>query len=150
MSGHTYENPVRFEHGDAALQIASARPCETRVEVTAAVDAAMFSALGEPSRLRIVEALRGGPLSVGAIVERLGIGQPQASKHLRALSDAGLVEAEVRHRYRIYRLRSEPFDAITGWVNSFELLWETRLDALGALLRTLDSERTTDGNETDR
>lgn len=115
-----------------------------------AVDAAMFSALGEPSRLRIVEALRDGPLSVGAIVEQLRIGQPQASKHLRVLGEAGVVEAEARHRYRIYRLRPEPFDAVAGWVNSFEQLWETRLDSLGALLCTLDSERNTNGNETDR
>lgn len=116
----------------------------------AAVDVAAFSALGEPSRFRIVEALRDGPLSVGAIVERLSIGQPQASKHLRVLGEAGIVEFEVRHRYRIYRLRSEPFDAVAGWVNSFQQLWETRLDSLGAFLGTLDPERTTHGSEADR
>ncbi len=116
--------------------------------VSAAVNVGTFSALGEPSRLRIVEALRDGPLSVGAIVERLGIGQPQASKHLRVLGDAGIVQFDVRHRYRIYRLRSEPFDAVAGWVNSFEQLWETRLDSLAALLGTLDSERNTNGTET--
>jgi DNA-binding transcriptional ArsR family regulator len=114
------------------------------------VDAAIFAALGEPSRLRIVEALRDGPMSVGAIVERLRIGQPQASKHLRVLGEAGIVGVEVRHRYRIYRLRSEPFEAVTGWVDSFEQLWDTRLNALGVLLRTLDPERNPHGNETDR
>lgn len=116
----------------------------------AAANVAAFSALGEPSRFRIVEALRDGPLSVGSLVERLGIGQPQASKHLRVLGDAGIVEFEVRHRYRIYRLRSEPFAAVVGWVNSFEQLWDIRLDSLGTLLGTLDLERNTNGTETDR
>ncbi len=113
--------------------------------VLAAVNAATFSALGEPSRLRIVEALRDGPLSVGAIVERLAIGQPQASKHLRVLGEAGIVQFDVRHRYRIYRLNSEPFDSVAGWLHSFEQLWVARLDSLGAFLDTLDPERITDG-----
>jgi DNA-binding transcriptional ArsR family regulator len=101
---------------------------------------ATFAALGEPNRLRIVEVLRDGPLSVGSIVERLGLGQPQASKHLRVLGEAGIVECEVRHRYRIYRLRPEPFDTVASWVNSFELLWQTRLDSLGALLSALNAD----------
>jgi DNA-binding transcriptional ArsR family regulator len=116
----------------------------------ALVDAATFSALGEPSRFRIVEALRAGPLSVGSVVEQLGIAQPQASKHLRVLDAARIVECEIQHRYRIYRLRPEPFEAVTSWVNSFEQLWEVRLDSLGALLGTLDSERNSRGAQAHR
>lgn len=109
----------------------------------AAVDASTFAALGEPNRLRIVELLRGGPLSVGEIVERLGIRQPQVSKHLRVLSESQLVSVEARHRQRIYRLRPEPFDAVADWVESFEALWEERLDSLGRFLQTPESEGTT-------
>ena len=106
-----------------------------------AVDVATFAALGEPSRLRIVELLREGPHSVGAIVDRPGLRQPQVAKHLRVLGESGLVEAEVRHRYRIYRLRPEPFDGVSHWVDSFEQLWATRLDALGDVLTQIDHER---------
>lgn len=122
----------------------------------AAIDASTFAALGEPSRLRIVELLRSGPLSVGQIVERLGIRQPQVSKHLRVLGESGLVTAEARHRYRIYRLRSEQFEIVAEWVNSFEKLWDARLDSLGDLLQTLDHDAFDDtegadhGNQTDR
>ncbi len=108
----------------------------------AIVDPATFAALGEPSRLRIVELLRDGPLSVGTIVERLGIRQPQVSKHLRVLAESDIVACEVRHRHRIYQLRPERFDAVAHWVESFEQLWETRLDSLGTLLQNLDTERT--------
>ncbi len=115
----------------------SGAPC---VSTTAAIDASTFAALGEPNRLRIVEALRGGPLSVGEIVDRLGIRQPQVSKHLRVLSESQLVSVEARHRHRIYRLRPEPFDAVADWVDSFEALWEARLDSLGAFLQTTTTE----------
>ena len=106
------------------------------------IAATTFAALGEPSRLRIVELLRGGPLSVGEIVDALGIRQPQVSKHLRALGDSGIVSVEPMARRRIYHLRQEPFDAIADWADSFERLWDNRLDSLGDLLRTLTDDDT--------
>lgn len=98
------------------------------------MDAATFAALGEPSRLRIVDLLRLRPFSVGEIAERLGIRQPQVSKHLRVLSDAGLVEVEAVARRRIYHLEAARFEEIGDWVESFEALWEARLDSLETLL----------------
>ena len=71
-----------------------------------------FRALAEPSRLRIVELLSGGPLPVGTVVDRLGIRQPQASKHLRVLSEAGLVEVRPIAQQRIYALRPEPLQEL--------------------------------------
>jgi DNA-binding transcriptional ArsR family regulator len=102
------------------------------------VEAATLGALGQPSRLRIVELLRGGPCSVGAIVDALGIRQPQVSKHLAVLSEAALVECEPLARRRVYRLRAEPFEEMGDWLSSFERTWETRLDSLGAHLRSID------------
>ena len=104
------------------------------------MQAAVFSALGEPSRLQIVELLRTSPLPVGEIAEAVVIRQPQASKHLKVLAETGLVRVEPRARQRIYHLRAEPFDRIARWVDSFEQAWEVRLDALGAYLRTHPDE----------
>ena len=115
------------------------------VSTVAGVQAIVFGALGEPSRLRIVDLLRAGPLSVGAIGEALGIRQPQVSKHLRVLADAGLVAGAVRSRRRIYALQTEPFEQIADWVDSFERTWETRLDSLDRYLSTLDTKGTDDG-----
>lgn len=98
------------------------------------MDATTFAALGEPSRLQIVELLRGGPFSVGAIVEQLGIRQPQVSKHLGLLREAGVVDVRPLARRRIYHLRDEPFEEIGDWLDSFEGLWEARLDSLEAFL----------------
>jgi DNA-binding transcriptional ArsR family regulator len=98
------------------------------------MDATTFAALGEPSRLRIVELLRLRPFAVGELADRLAIRQPQVSKHLRVLHDAGLVEVEPVARRRIYHLRAEPFEDLADWVGSFEALWEARLDSLARFL----------------
>ena len=91
-------------------------------------------ALGEPTRLRIVELLRSGPHSVGEIAERLGVRQPQASKHLKVLSDARLLRSEAVSRRRIYALNDEPFRDLAAWVSTFDDVWQARLDSLGAFL----------------
>ena len=104
------------------------------------MQATIFAALGEPSRLRMVELLRTGPMSVGEIAEKLNIRQPQVSKHLRVLGDSGIVSGEALARRRIYHLTAEPFQQIADWVDSFETLWETRLDSLGSYLDSITDE----------
>ena len=98
------------------------------------MDATTFAALGEPSRLQIVELLRERPYAVGEISDALAIRQPQASKHLRVLREAGIVSVEPVARRRIHHLEAEPFEQIGSWVGSFERLWAARLDALGSFL----------------
>lgn len=93
-----------------------------------------FAALAEPSRLQIVDLLRERPSAVGDIAEALGIRQPQASKHLRVLRDAGIVAVEPVARRRIHHLRPEAFTEIGTWADSFTQTWEARLDSLGAYL----------------
>lgn len=95
---------------------------------------ATLAALAEPSRLRIVELLRGRELSVGEVAEALGIRQPQASKHLRVLRHAGLVGVESRSRLRVHHLRAEPFDELGAWAQAITREWEDRLDRLGDFL----------------
>lgn len=102
------------------------------------MDATIFAALGEPSRLQIVELLRERPFSVGDIAEALAIRQPQVSKHLRVLREAGIVAAEPVARRRLYHLRAEQFEEIDRWVDSFERFWEVRLNSLDAFLRSRD------------
>ena len=108
-----------------------------RCLVTAAT-ATTFAALGEPSRLRIVELLRGGERSVGDIADTLGLRQPQVSKHLRVLGEAGLVGVRPVARQRVYHLDGAPFEELGRWVGSFEQLWEARLDSLGHFLGRAD------------
>ncbi|GIO30492.1 MULTISPECIES: ArsR/SmtB family transcription factor [Paenibacillus] len=105
-----------------------------------------FSALAEPNRLNIVQLLQGGPLTVGEIADRLQLRQPQASKHLRVLLEAGLVEVEAVANRRNYRLRPEPFHELDEWLDDYRRMWEERLDQLDLYLQKLKSqEKKSDG-----
>lgn len=66
--------------------------------------AKLLRGLGDPSRLRLLEALRNGPLSAGQIVERTGLSQPNASMHLHCLAECGLVTWERDGRFVHYRI----------------------------------------------
>lgn len=84
--------------------------------------------LAEPNRFNIVELLKKGPKSVGEIVQALGISQPHVSRHLRILSEAGLVRSRSKAQQRIYSLEAGPFQELDEWFDSFSILWEERLD----------------------
>ena len=84
--------------------------------------------LAEPNRFNIVELLRNGPKSVGEIVQALGISQPHVSRHLRILSEAGMVRSRSKAQLRIYCLEAGPFQELDEWFDSFSILWEERLD----------------------
>lgn len=99
-----------------------------------------LTALAEPNRLKIVELLREGPLTVGEIAEQLGLRQPQASKHLKVLSDSGIVEVKAEANRRIYKLRPEPFNELDSWVKSFQRVMEDRYDRLEEYLRKLQGK----------
>ena len=103
-----------------------------------------FRALAEPNRFHIVELLRRGPRPVGDLVTRLRLRQPQVSKHLRVLSEAGLVDVRVDAQRRIYALRPAPLHELDVWLERYRCLWETnfqRLDALLGELKTKEKKR---------
>jgi DNA-binding transcriptional ArsR family regulator len=103
-----------------------------------------FSALAEPNRLRIVELLHtssDASMSVGAIGERLRLRQPQVSKHLRVLKEAGLVDVEVRAQQRLYELRPERLRQLHEWLERFRDVWDARLDRLDDYLQDMKGER---------
>ena len=93
-----------------------------------------LSVLAEPHRLQIVELLRSGPRPVAEICARVPIGQPQMSKHLRVLRNAGLVHVRPRGQQRFYALRAEPFREIDKWLERFRDIWGARFDQLDELL----------------
>lgn len=99
-----------------------------------------LNALAEPNRLHIMELLQDRPHSVGEIVDRLGLHQPQVSKHLRVLVEAGLVEVEREAQRRIYRVRPQPFQELDSWLEPFRRNWEDRFDRLDEYLQELQGK----------
>ncbi|NBD23066.1 metalloregulator ArsR/SmtB family transcription factor [Paenibacillus sp. T1] len=96
-----------------------------------------FSALADPNRLRILDLLANGLLSVGEIAKRLQLRQPQASKHLRVLLEAGPVKVEAESNRRNYKLRIEPLKELDTWLEGYRQIWNERYDNLELYLKQL-------------
>jgi DNA-binding transcriptional ArsR family regulator len=86
----------------------------------------VFDALGEPVRRRILELLQDGPIAVGALADRLPVGRPAVSKHLRLLSGAGLVEHRSVGTRNLYALAPQGPVEAQRWLAS---TWETALSS---------------------
>jgi DNA-binding transcriptional ArsR family regulator len=108
---------------------------------------ATFRALAEPNRFQIVELLREGPRPVGDMVHRLRLRQPQVSKHLRVLSDAGLVDVRVDAQRRIYALRPAPLRELEVWVERYRRIWEGNYQRLDALLDEMKAKEKKRGHK---
>jgi DNA-binding transcriptional ArsR family regulator len=116
-------------------------PCMARAATTA--DA--FNAVAEPRRRQILDVLAGGELPVNELVTRLGLAQPQVSKHLRVLREVGLVEVREEGRQRMYRFNGQPLKPIHDWVKDYERSWSERFDRLDVVLEELKGKE--DGDD---
>jgi DNA-binding transcriptional ArsR family regulator len=101
------------------------------------VTTTVWPALTDPKRRAILDLLRERPHDVGEFVDALGVSQPMASKHLRILREAGLVQVTGVAQRRVYSIDPAPLAALDGWLAPYRVLWNEPLDALG---RYLDEE----------
>ena len=91
-----------------------------------------FQILGDPTRRKLVEALRSGERSVGELVDLVEIGQSGVSRQLAILQDAEFVVVRPEGRRRLYALRPEPFRELDDWMSTYRAVWEGRLNRLAA------------------
>jgi DNA-binding transcriptional ArsR family regulator len=106
-----------------------------------------FAALAETNRLRIVELLQAGPRAVNDIGERLQLNQPQVSKHLRVLKEAGLVAVQPRAQQRLYELRAQPLRQLYEWLERYRQLWDSRFEEMDELIRELKAKEKAHGRK---
>lgn len=99
--------------------------------------ASVFSAIAETPRRAILDTLIGGEKAVGSIVRDVALSQPQVSKHLRVLSDAGLVTSRADGRRRLYRLEPARLRPLQEWLAQYERTLNERLDRMDDYLATL-------------
>ena len=99
-----------------------------------------FSAVAEVSRRGLLDALGTEEATVGDLVDRLGMGQPQVSKHLAVLRAVGLVSVRAEGRRRWYRVNGPGLRPIFEWARGFESTWNTRLDRLENVLVELQTK----------
>lgn len=108
---------------------------------------AAFETLADPTRRRIVEALRNGERQVSDIVGQARIHQSGVSRHLRILHESGFVSMRPDGQRRLYSLRPEPFRELDQWLATYRRLWEARLDRFGSALEKRRKGRRTTHKE---
>jgi len=91
---------------------------------------AIFAALGDPTRRRIVERLAGGRLSVGELASEFAMSQPAVSKHIKVLERSGLLERDVEGRVHRCRLDPDAMAAAAGWLDTQRRFWEAAFGRL--------------------
>jgi DNA-binding transcriptional ArsR family regulator len=112
----------------------------------ASTTADVFNAIGDVHRREILDVLVTGEKAVTAIVDHLSMPQPQVSRHLRVLSEVGLVSCRPEGRRRLYRLEPEHLRPVHEWVSRYERAINQRLDRLDDHLHEL--QRQGEGSDT--
>lgn len=102
----------------------------------------VFNAIADVHRREILDSLMAGEKAVGTIVDDLSMSQPQVSKHLRVLSEVGLVSCRAQGRHRLYRLEPAQFLPLRDWLAKYERAMSHRLDRIDDYLKELQRQET--------
>ena len=111
---------------------------------------AVFHALGDSTRRRMLRELADGERTVGQLAEPFAMSLAAASKHIKALEKAGMIRREVRGRTHVCRLDPGPLASANQWLSFYERFWTDRLDALEKLLRQEDAHKSPAAKGDDR
>jgi DNA-binding transcriptional ArsR family regulator len=101
----------------------------------------VFHALGDATRRRMLRELADGERTVSQLAEPFAMSLAGASKHIKALENAGLIRREVRGRTHLCRLNPGPLAGAHQWLTFYERFWSDRLDVLERLLREEDERQ---------
>ena len=101
----------------------------------------VFHALGDATRRRMLRDLADGERTVGQLAQPFSISLAAASKHIKALENAGLIRREVRGRTHLCRLEPGPLASAHEWLDYYRRYWSNRLDRLERLLLEEDAKK---------
>lgn len=100
----------------------------------------LFSALANPTRRSILEALRSEPRTISDLARPFDMSLVAVSKHVHVLEDAGLVRIRRRGRSRVCHLDPEPLRGALRWIARFGSFWEDEMDQIERYLAADDAE----------
>jgi DNA-binding transcriptional ArsR family regulator len=108
---------------------------------------AVFRAIAEPTRRRLLDELSKGARSAGALARGFDSSRPAVARHLRVLRLARLVRARREGRQRIYELKPAPLRAVRSWIERYEVFWNERLDELTSYVEGLEKAESDRGEK---
>jgi len=100
---------------------------------------AVFAALADPTRRRILTQLSQGPARVGEVAAHFEMSAPAISQHLKVLERAGLISRTVQAQWRTLSIEPEPLDEASAWIAKQRTEWDARLDSLAEHLEVMKS-----------
>jgi DNA-binding transcriptional ArsR family regulator len=99
----------------------------------------VFQAIADPTRRAIIGMIAGQPLNLNAVADNFDISRPAISKHMKILTECGLVIVKQRGRERFCEARLEKLNEVSSWVDQYKRFWTQKLDALGTFLTELEA-----------
>lgn len=101
----------------------------------------VFQAIADPTRRQIISMLASESLNLNAVAEKFDISRPAISKHIKILTECGLVTINVQGREHYCEARLEKLNEVNEWVAQYKKFWEQKFDALEEYLQKLQAER---------
>jgi DNA-binding transcriptional ArsR family regulator len=94
----------------------------------------VFQAIADPTRRAIIDMLAGQSLNLNAVAENFDISRPAISKHIKILTECGLIVINQQGRERYCEANLAPLREVSKWVKQYKVFWTTKLDALEQFL----------------
>jgi len=101
----------------------------------------VFQAIADPTRREIIQLIARKPLPLNSIAENFEVSRPAISKHIKILTECGIVTIHTRGRERYCEARLQQLSEVSQWVDHFRVYWTQKLDALGEFLERENSAR---------
>ena len=100
----------------------------------------VFQAISDPTRREIISLLVHKRLNLNAVAENFSISRPAISKHIKILTECGLLTIEQKGRDRYCQIKLEKLSEVSDWIEQYRQFWETKFDRLEEYLRELQTK----------
>ncbi|MES2620274.1 MAG: metalloregulator ArsR/SmtB family transcription factor [Bacteroidota bacterium] len=100
----------------------------------------VFQAIADPTRREIINMIANQSLNLNSVAEKFHVSRPAISKHIKILTECGLIEIEQKGRERHCTAKLEKLNEVSGWVEQYRKFWTQRLDALEVYLEELQAK----------
>jgi DNA-binding transcriptional ArsR family regulator len=101
----------------------------------------VFQAIADPNRRAIIQLISREKLTLNGVADHFDISRPAISKHIKILTECGLITINQQGRERYCEARLEKLSEVADWVEAYKKFWETKLDALESYLNQLQSKK---------
>ena len=101
----------------------------------------VFQAIADPTRRQIIKMIANGALNLNAVSENFNVSRPAISKHVKILTECGLIEIRQQGRERYCEAKLQKLNEVSEWIEQYRIFWANKLDALGNFLHQTSTSR---------